>query len=211
MSKYAKTPTIYQMEATECGAASLSMIFSYFGKNIPLERMRIETGVSRDGCNAGNIMRCAKRYGLNCHGYRKEPSALRTLPMPCIIHWNFNHFVVFEGFKGKYAYINDPAMGRRKLTMEELDDSFTGIVLTFEKTDSFVKEKKKNTMMSFIKHRLKGQYSTLFKLLFVGLLLVFPGLLFPVLSQVFMDDVLVGGNTSWFIKIIIFNFTSNFL
>ena len=139
MSKYAKTPTIYQMEATECGAASLSMIFSYFGKNIPLERMRIETGVSRDGCNAGNIMRCAKRYGLNCHGYRKEPSALRTLPMPCIIHWNFNHFVVFEGFKGKYAYINDPAMGRRKLTMEELDDSFTGIVLTFEKTDSFVK------------------------------------------------------------------------
>ena len=204
MSKYAKTPTIYQMEATECGAASLSMIFSYFGKNIPLERMRIETGVSRDGCNAGNIMRCAKRYGLNCHGYRKEPSALRTLPMPCIIHWNFNHFVVFEGFKGKYAYINDPAMGRRKLTIEELDDSFTGIVLTFEKTDSFVKEKKKNTMISFIKHRLKGQYSTLFKLLFVGLLLVFPGLLFPVLSQVFMDDVLVGGNTSWFIKIIIF-------
>ncbi len=204
MGKYAKTPTIYQMEATECGAASLSMIFAYFGKNIPLEQMRIETGVSRDGCNAGNIMRCAKKYGLDCHGYRKEPAALRELPTPCIIHWNFNHFVVFEGFKGKHAYINDPAMGRRKLTMEELDDAFTGIVLTFKKTDSFVKEKKKNTMMTFIKHRLKGQYSTLFRLLFVGLLLVFPGLLFPVLSQVFMDDVLVGGNTSWFTKLILF-------
>lgn len=204
MGKYAKTPTIYQMEATECGAASLSMIFSYFGKNIPLEQMRIETGVSRDGCNAGNIMRCAKKYGLDCHGYRKEPAALRELQTPCIIHWNFNHFVVFEGFKGKHAYINDPAMGRRKLTMEELDDAFTGIVLTFAKTDSFVKEKKKNTMMSFIKHRLKGQYSTLFRLLFVGLLLVFPGLLFPVLSQVFMDDVLVGGNTTWFTKLILF-------
>lgn len=204
MGKYAKTPTIYQMEATECGAASLSMIFSYFGKNIPLEQMRIETGVSRDGCNAGNIMRCAKKYGLDCHGYRKEPAALRELQTPCIIHWNFNHFVVFEGFKGKHAYINDPAMGRRKLTMEELDDAFTGIVLTFSKTDSFVKEKKKNTMMSFIKHRLKGQYSTLFRLLFVGLLLVFPGLLFPVLSQVFMDDVLVGGNTTWFTKLILF-------
>lgn len=204
MGKYAKTPTIYQMEATECGAASLSMIFSYFGKNIPLEQMRIETGVSRDGCNAGNIMRCAKKYGLDCHGYRKEPAALRELQPPCIIHWNFNHFVVFEGFKGKHAYINDPAMGRRKLTMEELDDAFTGVVLTFAKTDSFVKEKKKNTMMSFIKHRLKGQYSTLFRLLFVGLLLVFPGLLFPVLSQVFMDDVLVGGNTTWFTKLILF-------
>lgn len=204
MGKYAKTPTIYQMEATECGAASLSMIFSYFGKNIPLEQMRIETGVSRDGCNAGNIMRCAKKYGLDCHGYRKEPAALRELQPPCIIHWNFNHFVVFEGFKGKHAYINDPAMGRRKLTMEELDDAFTGVVLTFAKTDSFVKEKKKNTMMSFIKHRLKGQYSTIFRLLFVGLLLVFPGLLFPVLSQVFMDDVLVGGNTTWFTKLILF-------
>lgn len=204
MGKYAKTPTIYQMEATECGAASLSMIFSYFGKNIPLEQMRIETGVSRDGCNAGNIMRCAKKYGLDCHGYRKEPAALRELQPPCIIHWNFNHFVVFEGFKGKYAYINDPAMGRRKLTMEELDDAFTGIVLTFSKTDSFVKEKKKNTMISFIKHRLKGQYSTLLRLLLVGLLLVFPGLLFPVLSQVFMDDVLIGGNTTWFTKLILF-------
>lgn len=211
MSKYSKTPTIYQMEATECGAASLSMIFSYFGKNIPLEQMRIETGVSRDGCNAGSIMRCAKKYGLDCHGYRKEPAALRELQPPCIIHWNFNHFVVFEGFKGKYAYINDPAMGRRKLTMEELDESFTGIVLTFEKTNSFVKEKKKNTMMSFVKHRLEGQYSTLLRLMFVGLLLVFPGLLFPVLSQVFMDDVLVGGNTSWFSKLILFMCATVFL
>jgi len=183
MGKYAKTPTIYQMEATECGAASLSMVFSYFGKHIPLEQMRIETGVSRDGCNAGNIMRCAKKYGLDCHGYRKEPAALRELQPPCIIHWNFNHFVVFEGFKGKHAYINDPAMGRRKLTMEELDDAFTGVVLTFAKTDKFVKEKKQKTMLSFIKHRLQGQYATLFKLLFVGLLLVFPGLLFPVLSS----------------------------
>lgn len=204
MGKYAKTPTIYQMEATECGAASLSMVFAFFGKNIPLEQMRIETGVSRDGCNAGNIMRCAKKYGLDCHGYRKEPAALKELQPPCIIHWNFNHFVVFEGFKGRHAYINDPAIGRRKLTWEELDDSFTGIVLTFAKTDAFTKEKKKHTMISFVKHRLQGQYSTLFRLLFVGLLLVFPGLLFPVLSQVFMDDVLVGGNTSWFTKLILF-------
>ena len=204
MSTYAKTPTIYQLEATECGAASLSMIFAYFGKNIPLEQMRIETGVSRDGCNAGNIMRCAKKYGLDCHGYRKELSGLKALQPPCIIHWNFNHFVVFEGFKGKYAYINDPAVGRRKLTVEELDDAFTGIVLTFSKTDAFTKEKKKHTMLSFIKSRLQGQYSTLFRLLFVGLLLVFPGLLFPVLSQIFMDDVLVGGDTSWFAKLILF-------
>lgn len=204
MGNYTKTPTIYQMEATECGAASLSMIFAYFGKHLPLEQMRIETGVSRDGCNAGNIMRAAKKYGFECHGYRKEPDGLRELQPPCIIHWNFNHFVVFEGFKGRYAYINDPAMGRRKLTMEELDDAFTGVVLTFKPTSSFQKEKRKNTLLGFIGSRLRGQYGTLFKLLFIGLLLVFPGLLLPVLSQVFVDDILVAGNTDWFVKLIIF-------
>lgn len=204
MGNYAKTPTIYQMEATECGAASLSMVFAYFGKYFPLEKMRIETGVSRDGCNAGNMMRAAKKYGLECHGYRKEPEDLKKLTPPCIIHWNFNHFVVFEGFKGKYAYINDPAMGRRKLTMEELDDSFTGIVLTFKPTPSFQKEKKPKTLLQFIKSRLQGQYGVLGKLLFTGLLLVFPGLLLPVLSQVFMDDVLVAGNTDWFGKLVLF-------
>ena len=203
MGRYCKTPTIYQIEATECGAASLSMIFSYFGKYIPLEQMRIETGVSRDGCNAGNIMRAAKKYGFECHGYRKELDGLKQLEPPCIIHWNFNHFVVFEGFKGKYAYINDPAIGRRKLTIEELDDSFTGVVLTFKPTSSFTKVKKKNTLLKFVSSRIKGQYSVLFKLLFVGLLLVFPGILFPVLSQIFMDDILVGGNSNWFVKLIL--------
>lgn len=204
MKSYVKTPTIYQMEATECGAASLSMIFGYFGKFIPLEQMRIETGVSRDGCNAANIMRCAKKYGLECHGYRREPDALRTIDLPCIIHWNFNHFVVFEGFKGKYAYLNDPAVGRRRLTLDELDEGFTGIVLTFKLTEAFQKEKKKRTSLSFVKARLKGQYGVLFKLMYIGLLLVFPGLVLPVLSQIFMDDILVGGYTDWITKLLVF-------
>lgn len=204
MSGYVKTPTVFQMEATECGAASLSMIFGYFGKFLPLEQMRIETGVSRDGCNAANIMRCAKRYGFEVHGYRREPDALRDIQLPCIIHWNFNHFVVFEGFKGEYAYLNDPAVGRRKLTAEELDEGFTGVVLTFKPTESFQKEKKKRTSLAFIKSRLSGQYAVLFQLFYVGLLLVFPGLALPALSRVFMDDILVGGYTDWLAKLLIF-------
>ncbi len=204
MNNYKRTPTVFQMEATECGAASLSMIFGYFGKFLPLEQMRIETGVSRDGCNAGNMMRAAKRFGLACRGFRKEPEALREIQTPCIIHWNFNHFVVFEGFKGKYAYLNDPALGRRRLTFEELDEGFTGVVLTFALTDAFQKEKKKSTAWSMIGQRLAGQYSVLFKLFYIGLLLVFPGLVMPVLSQIFIDDVLIGGYTDWLTKILVF-------
>ena len=204
MGNYVRTPTVYQMEATECGAASLSMIFGYFGKFMPLEQMRIETGVSRDGCVAGNIMRCAKKYGLACKGFRKEIDALKEIQTPCIIHWNFNHFVVFEGIKGKYAYLNDPAEGRRKLTWEELDDGFTGVVLTFSLTDKWERAKKPPTSLTFIQQRLKGQYSVLFKLFYIGLLLVFPGLVMPVLSQVFMDDILVGGYTDWLTKILVF-------
>ena len=204
MSKRVKTPTVFQMEATECGAASLAMVFSYFGKHIPLEQMRIETGVSRDGCNAGNIMRAAKKYGFECHGYRKEPNELKDLTPPCIIHWNFNHFVVFEGFKGKNAIINDPAVGRRNIPYEEFDDSFTGIVLTFKPTGSFVKQKKSKTTGKFIRERLSGEYGIIFKLIFVGLLLVFPGLVMPVLSQLFMDNILLGQNTDWFMKLILF-------
>lgn len=192
------------MEATECGAASLAMVFAYFGKHIPLEKMRIETGVSRDGCNAGNIARCANKYGLKCHGYKKDPSALKEIKTPCIIHWNFNHFVVFEGFKGKYAYINDPATGRRRLCFEELDDAFTGVVLTFEPTSEFKKEKKQETILSFAKKRIGKEKSSMAKLVFIGLLMVFPGLLIPVLSQVFMDDVLIKGSSDYFSGIIIF-------
>lgn len=204
MGNYVKTPTVYQMEVTECGAASFAMIMGYFGRYIPLEQARIEVDVTRDGCNAANIMRAAKRFGLNCRGFRKEPEALRDIETPCIIHWNFNHFVVFEGFKGEYAYINDPAVGRRKLTAEELDECFTGVVLTFSKTEEFVPEKKKLSAPVFLKTRLKDYLGVVIKLMYIGFLLVFPGMILPVLSQVFLDDVLLGGYSDWLTKILVF-------
>ena len=193
-----KTPIIFQMEATECGAASMAMICAYWGKNVPLEQMRVETGVSRDGCNAGNIMRAAKRFGMECHGYRKEPEQLRELDFPCMIHWNFNHFVVLDGFKGKYAYLNDPAVGRRKITLEELDEGFTGVVLTFKPTPEFKKQKKPNTLLPLIWARLRGQKAALLQMFLVGMLLILPGLILPVLSQLFLDEILGSPNVSWF-------------
>ena len=203
-SNYTKTPTVFQMEATECGAASLAMILAYYGCYVPLEEMRIETGVSRDGCSAGNILRAAKRFGLESHGYKTNLAALYTIQTPCIIHWNGNHFVVFEGFRGKYAYINDPAVGRRKLTVEDLDGSFTGIVLSFRKTPEFRKQKKQSAAGTLVSTRLRGQYGVLFQLFYIGLLLVFPGLVLPLLSQIFLDDVLINGYTDRIAKILLF-------
>ena len=194
---YRKTPTVYQMEATECGAASLSMILGYYGKFLPLEQLRIETGVSRDGCNAKNILRAARKFGLEAKGYRKSLEELFGMEPPCIIHWNFNHFVVWEGMKGKYAYINDPGVGRRKLTVEDIDNCFTGVVLTFKKTPQFIKTKEKKSLLALIKNRLKGQYVSIGALLSIGLFLVFPGMIIPVFSQVFIDDILIGRYTDW--------------
>ena len=187
--RYVKTPTVYQMEATECGAASLAMIFGYFGRYMSSEKMRIETGVSRDGCNAGNLMRCAKKYGLECHGYRKETCSLIKTEPPCIIHWNFNHFVVFEGIKRGYAYINDPAQGRRRLSLDELDEAFTGIVLTFKPTDKFERQPENNTIFGFVKDRLSGRGGTVLKLLLIGLLLVIPGLAIPAATRFILDNM----------------------
>nr|6MPZ_A Chain A, Double Glycine Motif Protease domain from AMS/PCAT Transporter [Lachnospiraceae bacterium C6A11]6MPZ_B Chain B, Double Glycine Motif Protease domain from AMS/PCAT Transporter [Lachnospiraceae bacterium C6A11]6MPZ_C Chain C, Double Glycine Motif Protease domain from AMS/PCAT Transporter [Lachnospiraceae bacterium C6A11]6MPZ_D Chain D, Double Glycine Motif Protease domain from AMS/PCAT Transporter [Lachnospiraceae bacterium C6A11] len=134
----AKVPVIMQMEALECGAASLAMVLAYYKKWVPLEQVRVDCGVSRDGSNALNVLKAARNYGLEAKGYRYEPEKLKKEgTFPCIIHWNFNHFVVLKGFKGKYAYINDPAKGDVKIPMEEFDRSFTGICLIFKPTDRF--------------------------------------------------------------------------
>lgn len=195
--KYAKTPTIYQMEATECGAASLGMVLGYFGKHVPLEQLRVDTGVSRNGCNLKNIRLAGVRYGLESRGFKKSLQGLFDSPVPCIIHWNFNHFVVWEGRKGKYCYINDPAMGRRKLTEQEVDESFTGLMLTFTPTDKFEKSNDTESLWTFIRARLNGHKENLAALIALGFFLVIPGMVVPVFSKVFIDDILLGGNDDW--------------
>ena len=204
MKNYVRTPTILQMEATECGAASLAMVLAYYGRYVPLEQMRVETAVSRNGVNAADILRAARRMGLECHGYTREIEALKKAEMPCIIHWNFDHFMVLEGFKGKKVYVNDPALGHRVLTREEFSEGFTGIVLTFKKTTAFKKEKKESNFHKLIQSRLSGQYSVVLKLIYIGLLLVIPGLIIPILSQVFIDDILIEGYKDWLTRLLVF-------
>ena len=147
-----------QMEALECGAACLCMIAAYYKKWIPLTQVRADCGVSRDGSIAKNILNAGRSYGFKAAGYKLEPASLDALPLPAIIHWNFNHFVVLTGFdfeRGK-IYLNDPASGRRVVSLEEFDQSFTGIALTFEPTEEFKPEGKQKSVLTFAKRCLKG-------------------------------------------------------
>ena len=197
MKRYVKTPLVFQMEAAECGAAALTSILAWYGRNVPLEKVRIETGISRDGCNAGNILEAAKSFGLAGQGYEIELDELGDVSLPCILHWNFNHFVVYEGRKGKYFYINDPDVGRRKLTKDEIDKCFTGIVLEFKKDSSFQPGDKSRKIEAFVWKRLREEYPDILSLIVAGIFLAFPGLLIPVMTQVFIDYILLDEQRGW--------------
>lgn len=196
-AKRVRVPTVLQMEAVECGAASLAMILAAFGKRVPLEELRVACGVSRDGSKASNILKAARTYGMVCKGFKKEPADLRTMPGPMILHWNFNHFVVFEGFERDRAYVNDPASGPASFTIEEFDQSFTGVALTFEAGPDFERGGKAQGIVSAVARRLPGSQLAIAFVVLAGLALVLPGMVAPAFQRVFVDQVLVSGLRDW--------------
>ena len=196
---YAKVPVIMQMEALECGAASLTMILAHHGKWLPLEQTRLDCGVSRDGSSAKNILKAARSYGMEAKGFRCDTGSLKEMPMPCILHWGFNHFVVLCGFHKNTAIINDPARGTVKVSMEELDREFTGICLTFKPTESFEKGGKPKSILPFAKARLQGTGPAIVFIILTTLITAIINLIYPVFGQVFMDTLLPGRNPEWLI------------
>jgi NHLM bacteriocin system ABC transporter peptidase/ATP-binding protein len=185
------------MEAVECGAASLAMVLAYYGAWIPLEQLRVACGVSRDGSKASNIVRAARAFGLAAKGFRTEPSGLHKLSMPCIIHWNFNHFVVLEGIDGDRVSINDPAMGRRQIDMTELDLAFTGVVLVMEPTETFRKVGSKPQGLRLLLRELRSSRGPVALVIVVSLALIIPGLVIPGFSKIFVDEILIQNNQNW--------------
>lgn len=202
MPKIAKVPVVMQMEALECGAASLCMVLAYHGKWLPLEQVRLDCGISRDGSSAKNVLKAARTYGLKAAGYRMEPAALRSLDFPVILHWNFNHFVVLNGFKKNKAVLNDPARGTVEVSMEEFDKAFTGVVLKFTKTEAFIAEGKPKSVWGFARKRLKGTLIPFVFVIATGVLTSAIGMITPVFSKVFMDNILSGKNPDWLMPFI---------
>src|SRR5258708_7701192 len=197
------TATVFQMEALECGAASLAMILAYHGLWVALETLREACGVSRDGSKASNVLKAARQFGLTAKGFRKEPATLHELPMPSIIHWNFNHFVVLERLDSDYACINDPSVGRRKVGHDEFDAAFTGVVLAMEPGPEFRPDGREPDFFPLLLRRLSNSSGAVLLLVALSMALVVPTILVPTFAKIFVDDVLIKHVEGWFTPLLI--------
>lgn len=197
MRKIAKVPVVMQMEATECGAASLAMVLAYFGRWLPLEQVRLDCGVGRDGSNAGNLLKAARTYGLKAQGYRCSLDGVKKMSFPLIVHWNFNHFVVLCGFKKEQAVLCDPGRGRVTVSMKEFDEAFTGIALTLEKSEAFTPGGRPRSILAFVCSRLHGALGPFLFVAAITFLIAVAGMAAPVFSRIFMDEILSGKNAAW--------------
>lgn len=203
-SGVAKVPVIMQMEALECGAACLAMILAYYGKWVPLEQVRLDCGVSRDGSKMKNVYLAGVHYGLEAHGYKMEIEGLKkNAVFPCIIHWEFNHFVVLDGFRGDKAVINDPARGKVTVSMEQFDRSFTGLCLTFAPSESFTPSGKRKSTVSYAFSRLRGAGPAAAFVILTSVIASLFGIINPTMSRLFYDRLLTRRAPEWLIPFII--------
>ena len=191
-----RAPIVLQMDAAECGAASLAMVLAYHGRWAPLEELRLRCGVSRDGTKASNILKVAREFGLGAKGFRKEPGELANLPLPSIIHWNFNHFLVFEGVERGLAHLADPALGRRTVPVAELEECFTGVVLAFEPTPEFKRGGAPAPVWGALLRKLARSRAGLGLVLAATIALVAPGIVSASFAKIFIDQILVQGHAN---------------
>lgn len=198
MENVKRVPVVLQMEAVECGAASLAMILAYYKRFIPLEKMRIDCNVTRDGSLAKYIVKAAAKHELETKAYKMDPEQIRQRQdFPMIIHWNFNHFVVLCGFRGKDAVINDPASGRIRVPAEVFDRSFTGIALCFRPGEAFERIGMPAQTGGFIKKMCRGQKAAFVFVIVLGAVYSLLNGLPPVFYKIFTDRILLGGSPEW--------------
>ncbi len=198
-----RTPTLLQMEAVECGAAALGILLGYYGRIVPLEELRVACGVSRNGAKASKVVTAARSYGMEAKGLKLELEEAKAEPTPYIAFWGFNHFVVVEGFSTKYAFINDPSSGPRKISLKEFSEKFTGVVLAIKPGPDFRKGGYRHSLFKTLGARIANSLPAVSYLMVASLLLVVPGLLLSIFLKTFIDDVLVLGFNDWILPLLI--------
>ncbi|MGI9310813.1 MAG: cysteine peptidase family C39 domain-containing protein, partial [bacterium] len=191
------TPLLLQLEATECGAAALGVILAHFDRRVPISELREACAVGRDGCDAADLMRAARQYGLSVQGWKKEPHHIPKMKLPAIIFWEFNHFLVLEGYGRNCFYLNDPGNGHRVVDDKEFDRGFTGVILTFKPGPEFATGGAREGIWHRIRPWLRDVKRPLAFAVCCGLLLALPALALPLLLNIFVDHVLSGREPSW--------------
>ncbi len=201
--KIKKTPLVFQYMETECGLACLSILFKYFGIYTSLQTLREQAGVSRDGCKATTLISLAQAAGCKAEAYSVDLETLYEINEPVILHWNFSHYIVFEGIKNDKVYINDPANGRQVVTLQQLDSAFTGIVIAIQPTPAAVLDKKQafvDRLKTYFINAVKNcRWLNLFALMVLSIL----PLILTSLNSVYINHILLGGNTHWLRAIVI--------
>ncbi len=184
------TPIFLQMHASECGAACLGSILAYFGRWVALTELRERCEVSRDGSSAASILRASRHYGLECNGLSVRADQLKKLPLPLIIFWQFSHFVVLEGFDGSKFFLNDPATGRRTISADEFNKSYSGVALRFKRGPEFRPGGEQPGLFSQLGALLDGSWSMLAGVISCGLMLTILAFVIPASLSIFVDGVL---------------------
>jgi len=198
-----RTPTMMQMESLECGAAALGIVLAYHGRYEPLEQLRVRCGVGRDGAKVSNLLRAARSFGLEAGAWSTEAGELPKLKAPFMVFWNFNHFVVVEGFSDGVVYLNDPASGRRTVAQADFAAAFTGVVLTFAKTPQFEPGGATGSLLKTMLQRITSDRPALAFAALAGLFLVIPGMVIPVFTRLFVDRILIDNQMGWFLPILL--------
>ncbi len=194
----AKVPVVMQLETLECGAAALDMVLAYFGLWVPLEQIRKDCGVSRDGSNLKSIYRAAKKYGLTPRAFKCDAETLKQeATFPCIVFWEYNHFVVLDGFKKDRVFLNDPARGKITITFEEFKRSFSGVCMLFEPAEDFQPGGKPASILKFAVQRLTGTLPVFLMVIMTTLIASLSGILMPAFSRFFMDHLLTHSSPQW--------------
>jgi ATP-binding cassette subfamily B protein len=193
-----RVPVRLQMSVAECGAACLAMILSYHGRQTRIAECREQMDVGRDGLSALAIAQAARANGLQVRAFSTTAPQLQQVPLPAIVHWNFNHFVVLERCTPRQVEIVDPAAGRRRLTPAEFEAGFTGLVLTFTPTDHFALRAATggfNWRAFFLKlfRQMPGLFA---QILVASFLLQLFGLVGPLFTKLLVDSILPGRLTN---------------
>ena len=194
-AKRISTPVLLQMHASECGAACLGIVLGYFGKWVPLTELREKCEVSRDGSSAASILRASRHYGLECNGLSARAEQLKMLECPLVLFWQFSHFLVLEGIDSRYYYLNDPSTGRRRVTAEEFEKSYSGIALRFNRGEDFTPGGEQPDLFRQLNGLIAGSWRLLTGVVACGLMLTLLTLVVPASLGVFVDDVMAKHGT----------------